>query len=212
VRFGKYSSPAECLFVAKLVLLLRGLGLMDVIYDFLSVHIYNIVTEDIAINISINFWQGLFWLSILYSFITAFQLHNKFYSTRNGLILCLLCISVPAIVMGTTSKLDIPLPSTYSILCEGLVTSLLTSDIIIAKMANRQLHPLVPAMFLFSLLGDSYGLFVVAFYYICILSELCYCFDVSLFSTHDERTIVFVGTLSPMYLCSKLITISLIIY
>ena len=136
---------------------------------------------------------GFFWLCICYAFCKTFFLPKKFYSTRNGIALCLLCLCVPGIYMLTTSKLDLPLPTKYSILCGGLVASLLTSDIIVAKMCNRQLHPLIPSIFMVSLIGDSYAMLVAAFYYISTFSELCDCFNVSLFSSFDDRTVVFVG-------------------
>ncbi len=166
---------------------------MDDIYEYSSYRIYWLISDEYANLISNHFWQVSFWSVMCYSLLKALSLSNKFYSTRNALLLSLLCLCLPAIVMATTSQLDIPLPSTYSVICQGVVTSLLTADIIIAKMANRQMHPLIPAFLLFSLLGDNCCLAVAGLYYSSILTELCYCFDTSLFSTHDERTIVFIG-------------------
>ncbi len=195
VHFGRYSGPSEYLFLAKTILFLQGLGYWDDINLFLATQVSGYIGVQATTTISSKFWMCFFWFSIAYSYRKAMLLSDQFYSTRNGIVLCLLCMSVPAILMMSTTKLDFPLPTTFSIICDGIVSSLLTSDIIVAKMCDRQLHPLIPAIFMFSLLGNNYGLLAASFYYISVFSELCHCFNTSLFATLDDRTVVFIGNI-----------------
>ena len=56
---------------------------------------------------------------------------------------------------------------------DGIFMSVLTSDIIIAKMAGRELHPLVALLALASTLAPSVALACAALYYAATFWDLC---------------------------------------
>lgn len=68
------------------------------------------------------------------------------------------------------------------IICDGLFMSIITTDIIVAKMAGRDLHPWLVIMAMGSLLSNFLCLFMVFFYYITILSEVALFMNLPIFS------------------------------
>ena len=59
------------------------------------------------------------------------------------------------------------------IISDGLFFSILTSDIIVAKMAKRGIHSLVVVMSLFSILSNFVIIASLLLYYIIVLADIC---------------------------------------
>jgi len=88
--------------------------------------------------------------------------------TRFGLLVSLLMRLVPALLLQAV-------PVNYmDIICDGLFMAVLTSDLSLAKMARRELHPWVVLMSLASVLSYSVILTLVAVYFIGVFSDLCF--------------------------------------
>ncbi len=78
----------------------------------------------------------------------------------------------------------------YTVIAHGIVMSILTGDMIVAKMASRQLHPLVPILLMASLFDNFICFAACAFYYFAVLSELSLFLRMPLFGT---RRVVFIN-------------------
>uniref|UniRef100_A0A7S2KLT8 ethanolamine-phosphate cytidylyltransferase n=1 Tax=Leptocylindrus danicus TaxID=163516 RepID=A0A7S2KLT8_9STRA len=100
--------------------------------------------------------------------------------SRFGLICCLSMRSVPAILhhtMGVFSK-----GSVLDVICDGLFMAVLTSDVTLAKMSQRELHPYVVVMSLMSSLSHSTILLLVILYFGAVFIDLSSYLNMPLFS------------------------------
>lgn len=81
--------------------------------------------------------------------------------------------------------------------------SIITTDIIVAKMAGRDLHPWLVIMAMGSLLSNFLCLFIVFFYYITILSEVALFMNLPIFSV--VRNVYVDGVYDMCHLGHKLV-------
>lgn len=95
------------------------------------------------------------------------------------MIFCLLYRAVPAALIYFNLFSERTL---LDIVCDGLFLSIITTDMIVAKMAGRDLHPWIVIMAMASLLSNFFCLFLVFFYYITILSETALFMNLPLFT------------------------------
>jgi len=140
----------------------------------------------------LSIWQGVEGISMrsvsltlyysiqIYTLIQIWQLPKEHSGTRNGLVFCLLYRNFPSafIYFSVGSS-----PTTiYTIICDGLFTTVLTSDMILAKMAHRPLHPWVVVFAMLSLFHYLAALFLCSMYHIAVFSELCHYMNLPMFS------------------------------
>lgn len=69
------------------------------------------------------------------------------------------------------------------VICDGLFMAVLTSDLIVAKMAHRQLHSAVMLMSFAAVLSHTVILCTVVNYYIAIFADLCHYLNLPLLTT-----------------------------
>jgi len=109
-------------------------------------------------------YYGLFGAALVHAALLPKQ-HSW---TRFGLLVSLLMRLVPAFLLQAV-------PVNYmDIICDGLFMAVLTSDLSLAKMSGRELHPWVVLMSLASVLSYSVILTLVAVYFIGVFSDLCF--------------------------------------
>ena len=99
-------------------------------------------------------------------------LDNKHFPTKFGFLLSLGMRSLPAILLFVHVS-DAAELSLETILSDGLFLSVLCSDIIIAKMADRDLHSLVPIIAMASVLSNSFIYAAVALYHLTVMFDIC---------------------------------------
>jgi hypothetical protein len=99
--------------------------------------------------------------------------------TRFGLIASLLMRLIPALLLHLGVSYA---PSVFDVICDGLFMAVLTSDLTLAKMASRELHPWVVVMSLAAVLSYTVILLLVATYYIAVLTDLCSYLNLPLFT------------------------------
>ncbi|KAJ8907567.1 hypothetical protein NDN08_007678 [Rhodosorus marinus] len=61
----------------------------------------------------------------------------------------------------------------WDVISDGCVMAIVTSDMILAKMALRNLHPWVPVMYMVSFLNRLLPAILVLFYFSAVFTELC---------------------------------------
>jgi choline-phosphate cytidylyltransferase len=89
---------------------------------------------------------------------------------------------VPAVLLQMLQNSDTHI-TTLDVICDGLFLTVLTSDLTLAKMARRELHPWVVLMSLAAVLSHSVILILVATYYIAVFCDLCFYLNLPLLAT-----------------------------
>ena len=100
--------------------------------------------------------------------------------SRFGLSTSLLMRIVPAILMHFGVESEVKM---VDVVCDGFFMAVLTSDVTLAKMAGREIHPWVVLMSLASVLSHTTILALVFVYYIAVFADLCFYMNMPLFST-----------------------------
>lgn len=168
VQISILGGEAEVIWCIVIVVILRvafGLqpfhSLIDFIHEYCSV--YPIAT--------------LYYMLFIYSLVQCIFVLP--YGSRNGIAFCLIYRAVPAVFIYLNLFSERTL---LDIVCDGLFMSIITTDIIVAKMAGRDLHPWLVLMAMGSLLSNFVCLFLAFFYYITIVSEVALFLNLPLFS------------------------------
>lgn len=177
VRYHKITGgPAEVLLSVLVLLAIRGIfgletlqdGYRQIVNDQMG---YERITGDLLIR---TLYYALFGASIL----QALRLSKPW--NRFGLIVSLLMRLVPALLLQSSVEYQV---TTGDAVCDGLFLAVLTSDLILAKMAGRQLHPWVIVMSLAAVLSHGIILILVGVYYIGVFSDLCFYLNLPLFAS-----------------------------
>lgn len=170
--------PAEVLTSVLVLLAIRGIFGLDTIHDS-----YRQVRDEILQNDRITgdwlirtLYYGLFGSAIL----QALRLSKQHSWTKVGLILSLLMRLVPALLLQSSVEYPVTIGDAV---CDGLFLAVLTSDLILAKMAGRELHPWVIIMSLAAVLSHGIILILVGVYYIGVFSDLCFYLNLPLFAS-----------------------------
>jgi cytidyltransferase-like protein len=102
--------------------------------------------------------------------------------SRFGLSASLLMRVLPALLlqlsMGAKNEIQVA-----DVICDGLFMAVLTSDITLAKMAGRELHPWVVLMSFAAVLSHSTILALCLVYYIAVFADLCAYLNMPLLTT-----------------------------
>lgn len=107
--------------------------------------------------------------------------------SKFGLLVSLLMRAVPALLKSSIMRYgNMQLVNeeytVVDVICDGLFMAVLTSDVTLAKMANRELHPWVVMMSFASTLSYSTILFLVLSYYCAVFIDLSTYLNMPLFS------------------------------
>lgn len=78
---------------------------------------------------------------------------------------------------------DVPVVGMGDVICDGLFMAVLTSDLTLAKMGGREIHPWVVLMSLAAVFSHSTILVLVITYYVAVLSDLCAYLNLPLLTT-----------------------------
>jgi len=179
VSFSMFTGPGEGVF---LLLVLMGIkALFPPLYEDFALLISFLVQQmniRLGTDLDPHNYKFLFANTVRYTYYTLFvatcystlRLPSVHSATRNGLLFCLCYRAIPAVALwlglisGSFAILDI--------ISQGLLISLVTSDIILAKMANRDLHPFIVIFAMLSILNNFIILVSVFLYYIGSLYEI----------------------------------------
>ncbi|XWV25813.1 cytidylyltransferase [Tupanvirus soda lake] len=144
VKFSKYGGPGEFLILYLSMILIKiffGTSYLKLLF--------NTIANSFGTNITIfsdvitKYLYFIIFFYLLYLVICI-----KSYSTRNGLLISMTVRLIPSLLYSTDSL------NTYTIIANGLIMSVVTGDMIVAKMANRDLHQLVPILTMLSLFDN----------------------------------------------------------
>lgn len=188
VHFGSFTGPGEGIFLFLLSMLIRAtIGwdwvkkpCVEVLIPLATAYFPSLEVYSPS-EVFANLMCLIYYTLLIYTILKVVFLPLKHYSTRNGMLFCLLIRYFPALLIQLnllTSDL-----SEFEIICDGLFMSILTSDLILAKMAQRDLHPWVVVFAMISLFNSFALLGVVVFYYIAVFYDICQHLNLPMFST-----------------------------
>jgi len=165
VTFGRYNSPGEVLCLMIALCFVRALVpfSLNSLFGYIAQYIY----------------YGAF--RYLMYVVSTIKGH---YATRNGLFISLGMTLIPAILVHynvMSSGVDM-----LTIIGNGIILAVLTGDIIISKMAKRELHPLVPIAVMISLFTNFGSIIITFCYYISALTEISHFLRIPLFNVNHN--------------------------
>jgi cytidyltransferase-like protein len=100
--------------------------------------------------------------------------------SRFGLSASLLMRFVPAVLFHLGLAFEV---GVADVICDGFFMAVLTSDVTLAKMAGRELHPWVILMSMATILSHSTILTLCILYYISVFADLCSYLNMPLLTT-----------------------------
>lgn len=94
--------------------------------------------------------------------------------SRFGLSASLLMRFLPAVILRVGSQTQNNFELTVlDVISDGFFMAVLTTDVTLAKMANREIHPWVVLMSLCAVVSNSTILLLIMVYYIAVFADLC---------------------------------------
>lgn len=203
LRFSILSGPGEVIFTMVTLLAIRatlGLEWLWVVYDWLwdFVSRYGMVTlgDDLRLHTdqdvvaarrrAMSFAYYAMYLLAVTKTLLLKQPHGW---SRFGLSASLLMRLIPAVLyfqLGHDRHRDDGAEGAVGmghVICDGLFMAVLTSDITLAKMAGRELHPWVVLMSLAAVFSHSVILALCITYYIAVFADLCAYLNMPLLTT-----------------------------
>lgn len=123
--------------------------------------------------------KALYYLMYVLAVTKTLLLKEPHGWSRFGLSVCLLMRIVPAILLhfGVESSLKV-----VDVVCDGFFMAVLTSDVTLAKMAGREIHPWVILMSTAAVLSHTVILTLCFAYYVAIFADLSFYMNMPLFS------------------------------
>jgi len=197
VVFGLLSGPGEILFVLEMIFFVQ-FALPSPVLGFVYTYAHKAVTvlvsaiADLGLPLEnsrewvdhltdpLNICRSLYVAVLCSSLVQALALGKKHYSTRTGLILCLLLRAFPLVLVHIS-----PLGSEYTlrdVVLDGLFMSVIASDVIVSKMAQREIHPFVVLFAMISLINSLSIVAIVCFYYVALFVEISEYMNIPIFS------------------------------
>uniref|UniRef100_A0A6B2L2Q3 ethanolamine-phosphate cytidylyltransferase n=1 Tax=Arcella intermedia TaxID=1963864 RepID=A0A6B2L2Q3_9EUKA len=187
ISYSKLTSPGEGFFV--LLLIMGTKALFPSLFGQLSGIVTTLINTLNSLGMSLDpnnhtalfalLIHTLFYGLIVLTLLDALSIPKQNQATRNGIAFCLIYRLGPAFLMWLGV-----MPgsfTTWDLISEGLFMSLLTSDIILAKMANRDLHPYIVIFSMVSVLDNFIILLTVAIYYTSVLYDISDYMQLSVF-------------------------------
>mmetsp|Transcript_9105 Transcript_9105/g.19696 ORF Transcript_9105/g.19696 Transcript_9105/m.19696 type:complete len:577 (-) Transcript_9105:551-2281(-) len=213
LRYRFFSGPGEVIFTAVSLLFFRATIGFDWLWTFsrltfesalAEVESHGFEVDDIAkgYNSITPFLmvKYAYYATYLLAVIRTLLLKDPHGWSRFGLSASLLMRLIPAIlyfhsddvirVGGDIGGLDtevlaadIPVVGMADVICDGLFMAVLTSDLTLAKMGGREIHPWVVLMSLAAVFSHSTILALVVTYYVAVFADLCAYLNLPLMTT-----------------------------
>mmetsp|Transcript_16470 Transcript_16470/g.19480 ORF Transcript_16470/g.19480 Transcript_16470/m.19480 type:complete len:531 (+) Transcript_16470:34-1626(+) len=202
IRFEFFSGPGEAMILGSLIIIFHAAGWFTSLWGMLvglatdttsmswpsgSMLEYDIRSAYVAELVIL----GLLFIAVSRMVVYALMMPKEHTMTKYTLLLFLCIRAVPAITIFSNlhtfggdfgSGAYHPLSAQMSemtgidltrVLADGMFMSILTSDLILSKMASRQLHPMLPVMALASALSVYVSIFCFVLYYITVFRDIC---------------------------------------
>ncbi|KAL9181330.1 hypothetical protein ACHAXT_010135 [Thalassiosira profunda] len=190
IRYNVLTGPGEVILTVVMTLALRAVTGLDWLVRIYEVTLHRFVSHlddkhDIELKdglkdmITDPYKLGPEMIALLYAsmyimaLVKTLLLHKEHNWSKFGIIFCLTMRLIPAVFLRLGFY-----PGTYGltavdVVVDGLFLAVLTSDVTLAKMAGREIHPWVVLMSSAAILSHATIIFLVIVYYIAVFADLC---------------------------------------
>lgn len=186
VEFGTFTGPGEANHLYLVLLAANGFGCFAGFENWFTGVAKEFDMTSTQLGIAI--FSTMYYLSWVFFVLYVASMESKHGVTKKGLMVCILVRTIPALLiyMGLMSnKLSI-----FSVVADGVIMAVLTGDMIVSKMASRDLHPLVPILLMLSIFDNFLCFAGVICYYSIVLYEISVHLRIPIFGV---RRVVFIN-------------------
>mmetsp|Transcript_19579 Transcript_19579/g.42282 ORF Transcript_19579/g.42282 Transcript_19579/m.42282 type:complete len:417 (-) Transcript_19579:75-1325(-) len=170
VKFSAFAGPGEAIWGCMLVMCIRAVFGIDWLWS-------HVVTPATLAEI-VRHGYGIIMFATLAKGLLTLPNGNEYFATKFGLGLVFLLRAFRAVLFYEGrgwwwgAPLDHPHTMLLTIIIDGLFMSVVTSDLIVAKMASRQLHTFVAITAMVSVFSNVLTLVLCVGYYIRVFHEI----------------------------------------
>lgn len=190
LRYNVLTGPGEVILTIVCILTLRAVTGLDWFVRLYEITLHRLVShlddkhdieikDDIIEMITDPYKLGPEMIQLGYAsmyimaLVKTLLLRKCHNWSRFGIIFCLTMRLIPAIFLHWGFY-----PASYGltavdVIVDGLFMTVLTSDVTLAKMAGREIHPWVVLMSSAAILSHATIIFLVIVYYIAVFADLC---------------------------------------
>ena len=201
LRYHVFTGPGDVIMVCVCLLSIRGIFGLEwiltvyerTIRDLLGYIIHHGRAQEQQMEkyldnpkqVASELVKTVYYAMYLLAVVKTLLLKHPHGWSRFGLSTSLLMRIVPAILIhfGLESEINV-----IDVICDGFFMAVLTSDVTLAKMAGREIHPWVVLMSMAAVLSHTTILALVFVYYIAVFADLCFYMNMPLFSTCRNGT------------------------
>ena len=169
LSWGLFTGPGEALFVFNMLLCVRALLGLDWVYSVVAL-IARSLTLEPEPDLARLLIQSVYYMLLIASTLRVLTLPREHRATRNYLLFCLCYRSIPGLLFGSGINRSVSL---QEVICDGLFMSIVTTDLVLARIAKREIHDWIFIMAMMSLLDKFLNLFMTVFYYSSIFYDIC---------------------------------------
>lgn len=189
LRYNVLTGPGEVLITVIILLAVRATLGLDWFLSIYEVSVHRLVKNldmhagvsidsdhliydpsELATEAMMTFYYAMYATAVLKTLMLE-KVHGW---TKFGLSACLLMRFLPAVILrvGTTTQSNFEL-TVLDVISDGFFMALLTTDVTLAKMAGREIHPWVVLMSFCAVVSSSTILTLVFVYYTAVFADLC---------------------------------------
>jgi len=190
LRYNVLTGPGEVILTIACILTLRAVTGLDWLVRLYEITLHRFVShlddkhdieikDDIKEMITDPYKLGPEMIQLAYAsmyvmaLVKTLLLKKEHNWSRFGIIFCLTMRLIPAVFLHWGFY-----PASYGLTAvdvtvDGLFMTVLTSDVTLAKMAGREIHPWVVLMSSAAILSHATIIFLVTVYYIAVFADLC---------------------------------------
>ena len=188
LSWGLFTGPGEAFFVFNAILGLRAIFGLDWLIGWvrkaLEFGLTSLGKGEMVILMDKHDLLRLGIQTVYYGLLIGVLLRVVFLpkihrTTRNYLLFCLCYRSIPGLLTGYGIAKS---TSLTEVICDGLFMSIVTSDLVLARMAKREMHDWIFLMAMMSLLDKFLNLFMAVFFYCSIVYDICTFMNLPLFT------------------------------
>uniref|UniRef100_A0A7S3Q196 ethanolamine-phosphate cytidylyltransferase n=1 Tax=Chaetoceros debilis TaxID=122233 RepID=A0A7S3Q196_9STRA len=189
LRYNVLTGPGEVIISVIILLAVRGTLGLDWFMNLYKLSVHQLIKGlDLHAGVSIDSdhllqdpaelsseaMMTFYYIMYATAVVKTLKLQKTHGWTRFGLAASLLMRFLPAVILrvGTSSGSSFEL-TVLDVICDGFFMAVLTTDVTLAKMARREIHPWVVLMSFCAVVSNSTILFLVLVYYIAVFADLC---------------------------------------
>ncbi|GBG30313.1 Choline-phosphate cytidylyltransferase 1 [Hondaea fermentalgiana] len=178
ISYRIFNGPGEAISAFILMLGVRAVVGMPFIDD-IAAEVISVMQQavpprlydakpDLFDQPSLNLARTLFFWIFVYSVVMTLNTGKEHRVTSWSLLLCLFYLLLASGIILFHFEFTLP-----GVIAQGLVTAMLSSDLVVARMANRPLTPVVVIINMAALGSNLVSFILVPMYYGSILFQVC---------------------------------------